>query len=822
MDILSNPSTGNKYWESMFTDKLFDNSPVPKIYDNSVYDEHYTMINLPYSGLQTNLFSDGGSVRSKSIVSYDYNHYNDIYQQNIASFDSEKEIPNCYILNLLSDSYMVSSDPDEQTYKQQKIINYYTNTNSSYFKNITDPELDTVEALNVIVGGMKTSDTILKQDITQQQSNIIFNSQATKRFLSSNSTANTVISGSMPFYSKIQFDKEKGKRYSKLISKNNYSTFFMKTLKEVFLNQTNEELNTDQLQFLVNERFLSASLDKDYDVGDSKSEVATFRGVDFTELLLYSHNKIKNELNDFTVMDDTNLEVKSAIDEIGAYRAFNVRNVLRTINGTISNFCKDSNAFYISDINSLMNLQNETVNGGVDITSFTNPQPKYNEAVAYRVEKIAGPTTGDSNTQNAIQNFWIFNDEDLEELSLIDSQVKYGTDYTYKIYAYYLIQGLKYEFSNLQLTRVVGTIREATGFTSDTDVPTGPEASSISEDNPITGYCLEYYDPSTGEVVRDLLEDNVGDLDAGTVSSIASEDTLRIRTSALSADVSMPPYFANFAVTAQPSLKLVEIPVQTKQVTITDHIPNRVNVNPSYALNNSNTLIFNLNYQTFQNIVYPNIINSNEADFRNKYLLSNDIPVFSNLQEPTVSPARYVDIYRIAQQPKTFLDFQSGYLGTIDNKIRDKNFAYKTSVFYDTVQSNTKYYYLFRTRSDLNIFGQNSQIIEAELVNDGGYKYALFDVFNEQQMIVENFKRISDTFKKIIEIAPNVNQIFLDDTDVDYTQSALSQYDKIKVGIADELIWNKTFKLRLTSKKTGKKIDLNITYNDPSVNLDNN
>ena len=87
-------------------------------------------------------------------------------------------------------------------------------------------------------------------------------------------------------------------------------------------------------------------------------------------------------------------------------------------------------------------------------------------------------------------------------------------------------------------------------------------------------------------------------------------------------------------------------------------------------------------------------------------------------------------------------------------------------------------------------------------------------------MIVETYKDISNSIKNVIQVVPSLSQLLFDNSDVDYQKTATSQISKVKVGVADDTIWDKTFKLRLTSKKTGKKIDLNITYNDPSVKLE--
>jgi hypothetical protein len=255
-------------------------------------------------------------------------------------------------------------------------------------------------------------------------------------------------------------------------------------------------------------------------------------------------------------------------------------------------------------------------------------------------------------------------------------------------------------------------------------------------------------------------------------------------------------------------------------MAVLDHLPNRVNVEPSFEIKNTNKLLFNLTYQEFSPELYTEITSNNELFFKDTYLKSNDLTEISKLQKESVSPARFIDVYRISDKPKSFSDFEGNLITTIDKKIKNHNNAYKFCRYSDIVKSNQKYYYLFKTRNELGVEGHVSQIIEAELINDGGYKYATFDVVNKSEMLVDKFKNISESVNRILQVSPKISQISFDDSEVDYSKTAASQIDKIKIGVADDLIWNKTFKLRLTSKKTGKKIDLNITYSEPNANLD--
>jgi hypothetical protein len=82
-------------------------------------------------------------------------------------------------------------------------------------------------------------------------------------------------------------------------------------------------------------------------------------------------------------------------------------------------------------------------------------------------------------------------------------------------------------------------------------------------------------------------------------------------------------------------------------------------------------------------------------------------------------------------------------------------------------------------------------------------------------LVMDNISEPLMSFKKLFNVVPNIQHLILDSAAVDFSKSAFDQVGNFALGTVEDenKIWDKTFKLRLTSKKTGKKIDLNIKFN---------
>ena len=193
---------------------------------------------------------------------------------------------------------------------------------------------------------------------------------------------------------------------------------------------------------------------------------------------------------------------------------------------------------------------------------------------------------------------------------------------------------------------------------------------------------------------------------------------------------------------------------------------------------------------------------------------ANDLTPESILENETVANPRTVEVFRLERMPSLITDFEDSLLTTIDLSMQNDNINTNRETYYeDAVVTNQKYYYLFRALNQQGTISHLSEIYEAQLVNDGGYNYAVFNVINEKELQQHsNIDNTFNSFKKIFQLQPNIGQITLQTNNADFEQEASSQMANVSVGNSDDLIWDKTFKIRLSSKKTGRKIDLNVTY----------
>lgn len=814
----------DKFWKVLWTGGTWDGIQYDRIFSNDVvYDDYYTEYSHPYSMIAKQYLQNPEAITNYMQISYTYNAHLKRYQNYALQADSETQLPDA---NLNTWAVMhASGGHGEAADYPSEMYNFL-----SLDGQVTEPAvhfLDMSLHLNEHVPNANPYISATKNWANKKYRNVLFNDNYYKTIHD-----DVIVSSSAyPYGATIDFLPGPRGPLNGIFQHHDFSSRILRILKETFNEETVVPVKIKQ--FEKNTIYLTSSLSTDGNVTKADSVKSDLKCVDLHELMVYSYNKIKCENDNFIIIDDLNMETNSTYDMVGNYRHLNSSNTLEVLENISVILNKDTG---IKDYESLMNLRRSTPLEETP-TPATMPEMKENEVIAYRVDKIVGSPPADSTNKNVIQTYWFFNSTSMSEFKFFDSQVKYGEIYTYEVYEYRCVKGLKYKYSNLQLSRVIGTPTAGgvSGLYNDV-------ASSDDPDYNPPFYCIEYYSPYDDIAVNDLLNVNsyyggggqvkstiygyfdpdgtIGDAIwqpyAGAVSALAS-DAQRIalsRTAATWPAVSARPYFANFLVTVEPRYKIYEIPMMRKTVMILDNPPNKLNVYPSYTLNNSNTLKFKVQYEGFAARSYPSTITNADVRTKSIYLSGHDMVEGTLLQKETISTHRSVEMYKLDRKPTSFMDFEGNLVSSTDLQMDVSDNSYNDMCIYDRIPSNKKFYYAFRVVNNNGIPGYIKEVIEAEYINDGGFKYALFNTLYEEDLQKKKHTEVSKNTKKIFQLSPAIQQTTLDSSDADLSKNALDEYNEgnIRIGSAADLIWDKTFKIRLTSKKTGKKIDLNVTY----------
>ena len=374
----------------------------------------------------------------------------------------------------------------------------------------------------------------------------------------------------------------------------------------------------------------------------------------------------------------------------------------------------------------------------------------YSETLMYKVVKYLG-----DNIDAPLQTFYFTNSAELIEfadaerkLELVDTQVKYGQEYTYSVLAYQAILGTKYRYLNVAT-----------------------------------------YNPN----------------DDATLSATEGFENNR---------------WATFDVEIDSLIRIVETPLFMSIGKILDNPPLSPEIKFNPYKGQTDKLMMLLSTNTGMIDATPITFTAEEAEdmaqvsFNQRRL--DDMITFK-----TDDPNTSFQIYRVDVPPNQYQDFANSLYTTIDTSSTDPTINLQAGSAPALVKqtTNKKYYYMFRAIDYHGGLSNPSPVFEIELYNDGGVGYPIIKHYEFGQI---SPKTPVKSARKMIQIVPRITQAYVNETASGLVNGDGSLGNAIRntgivLGIEDEPLFGKKFKIRLTSKSTGKKVDINVDFKTKRV-----
>ena len=361
--------------------------------------------------------------------------------------------------------------------------------------------------------------------------------------------------------------------------------------------------------------------------------------------------------------------------------------------------------------------------------AFEDGHMAHSETLFYRVDKFRK-----RNPRRIMQSFFVPNSDELSVCNFIDTQVKYGVAYKYRINAYRLVFGTKYRYE-----RVYTESRHRV--------------------------------PDSGDYIE----------------------------------------LPEFRIIKEPYLKLVRVPYyESKFERILDKPPVAPDVDIIPYKDVDNRLLFDLNANVGNYMLKPEIINPEEQALVSQMEQKQKVPPGSPINYVSDDPPVFFQVYRAEKLPEKYTDLAGKAYALITTKYGKSNLS--NAAFIDNIIPNKKYYYVIRTKDVHGNLSYPSPVYEVEMVNADG---AVYLVINIVEMEKEAFNTPIKTINKKVHISPAfVHQVIDQEGTLRHSPDRTSAWNlgQVKLGQAEENVWNKKFKFRFISKNTGRKFDLNVRF----------
>lgn len=265
-----------------------------------------------------------------------------------------------------------------------------------------------------------------------------------------------------------------------------------------------------------------------------------------------------------------------------------------------------------------------------------------------------------------------------------------------------------------------------------------------------------------------------------------------------------------------PSLQLVEILFHefTGRIMDSPPVPPEVDLIPYKGINNQ--LLFNINSAVGEYKLDPILIEPTDAAIIKTLREAQRVSEKEFLDFKSDDHASAFEIFRLNKRPHKYQDFTGNRIALVQTDINAVSLQSATAAsFIDDILPNRKYYYIFRAIDNHGHISNPTQVFQVEIVDADGTIYPLIESveFETNRDLESQFK----TFRKSIKIVPAFAQRIVNEqksgliVEGERIKSVLDKTN-IHLGLTEEQVWGKRFKIRITSKRTGKKVDLNVRF----------
>ena len=385
---------------------------------------------------------------------------------------------------------------------------------------------------------------------------------------------------------------------------------------------------------------------------------------------------------------------------------------------------------FYDQVNSLAQLNRRTY------LEILDGVPAYSETIFYKIAKYHNSNPESS---SPVQTFHVANfseiSDSLGKIRFMDTQVKYGEEYTYVVTAYQAIVGCKYEYSNVNINH------------------------------------------------------------------------------------GSNPRSAEFDVSLEPVVKIVEIPLFISSGLILNNppLPPDVSFIP-YKGHPSKIMMFFGSVSGYSDLEPIPLNEAERADYdqvATNQGRSDGLVTFQSDDSPSA-----FQIYRTSKPPVDYLDFENALLTQVSTDSIEPRVNLPASTAPVVVQQpvNKKFYYMFRTVDYHGGLSNPTPVYEIELYGDSGVGYP---IIREYQFNSVSPKTPTKSARKMIQIVPRMTQAYLNEEASglapDGVVGPARGVQPLTLGVEDDALFGKRFKVRLTSKTTGKKVDINIDFKTKRV-----